>query len=451
MHRVAERTFHRALYFGLQRLRRRPVGAQIRTLQRWETLDHAQFGALMRERLARMLRYAYENVPLYSSPSWSERIDARTATDLQSWPILERSTVRSSSHQLLAKHRPPGRFYRRSSASTGDPLRVAWDPQGASWGWANEYRVLQWHGLEPGARTLLMWGSGRPVDCWVKNYRLFATKELDAKGLEAAAQYLLNERPDLCQGLPSALARLAVHVRAHHPNAPKTLVPFAKVGGEQVYPFQRELISSALGARIIETYGCTEVGPIASECPAGSMHILCENVHVEICRDDQPVAEGEHGDIVVTSLSNRAMPLIRCKIGDRGAIRASGCPCGRPHPLLEGLIGRAADVFVAADGKPVHGSALAMPGDGAFTAALGAKFEQTLFVQLDRRRWRVLVESEAGFDEATAASLIAHVRKTFGQECEVEIERVPVVDREPSGKFRYYRVPKSSSVGARVE
>lgn len=452
MHRVAERTFHRKLYFGLQRLRRRPVDLQISTLQRWESLERGKFDALMRERLARMLKFAHDNVPLYSRGPWRNQLTPRMITDVRAWPMLERSMVRTASQDLLSRRRPPGRFYRRSSASTGEPLRVAWDAAGAAWGWANEYRALMWHGVEIGARTLLMWGSGRPIDCWVKNCRLFSTKELNTERLEEAAQYLLNELPDLCQGLPSALTRLAVHVRSHHSQASGPLVPYARVGGEQVYPFQRELISGALGARVIETYGCTEVGPIAAECPAGSLHVLAENVHVEIFRDDQPVRAGEYGDIVVTSLSNRAMPLVRCKIGDRASLRPSACSCGRPHPVLDSLVGRDADIFVAADGRPVHGSALALTTDSPIAAVLAAKIEQTLFVQLDRCRWRVLVESESGFDDATAASLVAHVRKIFGQECDVEIERVPVVSRESSGKFRYYRMPQASAMASsRVE
>lgn len=445
MSRVAERTFHRALYFGLQILRRRPVHSHIETLQRWATLDHSKFRALMRERLDEMLRYAVANVPLYSSGPWRERLAGHVVTDLDAWPILERSTVRTESQRLLAQLRVPGRFYRSSSASTGEPLRVAWDPSGAAWGWANEYRALMWHGVAPGARTLLMWGSGRKIDCWVKNCRLFSTKELSAERLHEAAEYLLTEHPELCQGLPSALTRLAVFVRSHYPNAPASLVPYAKVGGEQVYPFQRELIHRDLGARVIETYGCTEVGPIAVECPAGSLHVLTENVHLEICRNTEPLPDGEHGDIVVTSLSNRAMPLIRCRIGDRASLHVNDCPCGRPQPILEGLIARSADVFVAADGKAVHGSALAFTSDGPIATALGAKIEQMLFVQLDQRHWRVLVESESGFDAATAAALAAHVRNTVGQGCEVEIERVAVVGREPSGKFRYYRLHRGTA------
>jgi len=429
------------MYLGLQRLRGRPVGAFIDRLRKWERLERDEFQQVINGLLVQSLIYAHQNVPLYSTGPWRERfVQAEAdATRLDAWPVMDRQTVRADAERLHSRRRMPGVFYRNSSASTGPPLRVAWNPSAAAWGWANEYRALLWYGVAPGTRTLLMWGGGHPLQDWVKNHKLFRTTELTPKRLEEAAQFLLDARPGLCQGLPSALARLARHVRAQHPEAPEMLVSYAKVGGEQVYPFQREELRRHLGARVIETYGCTEVGPIAAECPAGSMHILLENVHLEICRDDHPVAPGESGDIVVTSLCNRAMPLIRCKIGDIGRIRPAPCDCGRPQPVLDQLIGRASDVFVAADGSAVHGSILGQKLSGLLSAVPTGAVQQTLFVQIDQMRWKALVESVDGFDTAMQVKIDEIIHSTFGEACEVDIERVPVIPREPSGKYRYYR------------
>lgn len=444
MDRNTEQRLHRALYLGIQRLRGRPIGPYIKVLQRWESLDRREFERLMQQRLNQALLYAHENVPLYATSPWRDAL-AHDATKLSAWPILQRSTVRSAARELHARRRISGVFYRRSSASTGEPVSIAWDPAGSAWGWANEYRAMLWFGVPPGTRTLLMWGSGPRIDVWVKNHRLFRTTELTPARLKEAAEYLISERPGLCQGLPSALTRLARYVRTHYPDAPSSLTSYVKVGGEQVYRFQRETVERALGARVVETYGCTEVGPIAAECPAGSMHILSENVHVEICRDDEPVPPGEHGDVIVTSLSNRAMPLVRCKIGDRGAIGAEPCECGRPQPVLQSLVGRASDVFLAADGRAVHGSELGWTFGSVLADAPPEAIQQTLFMQLAPRRWKVLVESDSGFDEAVAARLAAHVRAKFGNECDVEVQRVDVIPREPSGKFRYYRVTREDA------
>jgi phenylacetate-CoA ligase len=190
------------------------------------------------------------------------------------------------------------------------------------------------------------------------------------------------------------------------------------------------------------------MGPIAAECPAGSMHIMSDNVHIEIFRDGAPAEPGEFGDIIATSMRNRAMPLIRCKIGDTGRLSPEPCVCGRPYPVLAELVGRAADLFVTADGRKVHGYALGRGLQELLnTAPLGA-VHQVLFQQIDPLHWKVLVESGNGFDTPLATSLTELVRVNFGNECDVQIERVPVVPRETSGKFRYYRPSSQSQMTA---
>jgi phenylacetate-CoA ligase len=409
----------------------------MRQLREWEQLDRKSFRRLTQQRLRETLQRAAADVPLYGAGKWRTAL-AQQPEDIRSWPVLERDVVRTQGRDLLARKRPVGMLWRHSSASTGAPLSVALNPKAAAWSWAGEHRGALWHGVPLGAKMLMMWGHRHTVLDWVKNSRVFNAKELNAARLDEAARWIVEERPDVCMGLPSAVARVARHVRAHYPNAEASLCQFAKLGGEQVYPFQREEIARHLGARVIDFYGCTEVGAIAAECPAGSRHVFSEIVHVEVMRGDEVLPAGEKGDLVITSLTNRAMPLVRCRIGDRGTLSPDPCSCGLPHPVLAELEGRAADLFAAADGRLVHGSAL---GDGLRTflartppGAVG----QVLFRQVDPHHWEVLVESGDGFDQALAKQLKELVQATFGKTCAVEIRRVQTVPRERSGKFRYY-------------
>lgn len=430
--------FHEALYLGLQAARGRPVGACMRQLREWERLDRASFRRLTAERLRHALKRAAAEVPLYGSAQWRTALAQQRQEDIRAWPVLERDVVRTQGRDLMVRKPPLSVLYRHSSASTGAPLSVAYNPKAAAWSWASEHRAALWHGVPLGAKMLMMWGHSHTILDWIKNSRVFNAKELNAKRLDEAARWLVEESPEVCMGLPSAVARLARHVRAHYPDAPDSLCRFAKLGGEQVYPFQREEIARHLGARVIDFYGCTEVGAIAAECPAGSLHVFSELVHVEVMRGGEVLPAGEKGDLVMTSLTNRAMPLVRCRIGDRGSLSPDPCSCGLPQPVLAELEGRAADLFVAADGRLVHGSAL---GEGLKTflskAPAGA-VGQVLFRQVDPRHWEVLVESGDGFDDALAKQLKELVQATFGTGCAVRIKRVETVPRERSGKFRYY-------------
>jgi phenylacetate-CoA ligase len=439
MQRPIEQACHRGAYFTLQRLRGRPVDRYIHALQGRERLDRTSHERLIATELREALQFALAHVPLYSTEPWRESLSRSDAAELAAWPVLERQTVRERGAELLARGSALGRFYRSSSASTGTPVRVAWNPHGAAWGWANEYRVMLWYGVEPCVRTLLLWGSHHRLQDRIRNCRGFLTTELTQERLEEAAQYVLERRPLLWIGLPSAMMQLARYIRANYPQAPWPLVPFAKVGGEQLYPFQREELHKQLGTKVVEFYGCTEVGPIAAECPEGSMHLMTDNSYVEIFRDGVPAPPGEFGEIVATSLRNRAMPLVRCKVGDSGRISLDPCPCGRPFPVLTDLVARVADLFMTADGRRVHGSALANGLRELVPAAPLGAIRQVLFQQVDPLHWKVLVESDAGFDAAIAARFVELVRTHFGELCDVQIDRVALIPREPSGKFRYYR------------
>ena len=135
------------------------------------------------------------------------------------------------------------------------------------------------------------------------------------------------------------------------------------------------------------------------------------------------------------------MPLVRCRIGDSGTISPDPCSCGRPYPVLASLVGRAADLFMTADGTKVHGSQLGAGLQKLLASTPLGVIQQVLFQQIDPLHWKVLVESGGGFDAPLAAQLTELVRTNFGRQCDVEIERVSVVPREASGKFRYYRPP----------
>jgi phenylacetate-CoA ligase len=207
-----------------------------------------------------------------------------------------------------------------------------------------------------------------------------------------------------------------------------------------VHPFQRQEIEEGLGARSIETYGCNETGTVAYECPAGSLHVFVEHVLLEVLRDGEPVQPGEPGDIVLTCLTNKVMPLVRYRVEDRGRLSPDPCSCGRPHPVIADIEGRAGDVFVTASGVRIHGTAaLGTILKKALTGAPGTAVGRILFEQQSPTSWRVLVQAGPGFNQSIGDALASGIRTTFGAECGVAVELVSEIPREPSGKFRFYR------------
>jgi phenylacetate-coenzyme A ligase PaaK-like adenylate-forming protein len=433
--------FHRLLYAAIQQARGRPLAHYLRQLQVWEQLGKAEFACLRRRRLGQTLTLARERVPLYRSAEWSGARVGDDADALRSWPVLERRIVQTRGSELLAQPQGPRVYFKRTSGSTGWPLAIGIDPEGAAWAWANDFRGLAWHGIPLGAHSVSLRPRTEGAFAeWVRNRYAVPGDDLSPERLARTVRHLLRRRTTYVWGYTSAVVELARQASALGTDVPRPLVPFAKVFGEMLYPFQRRQIEDGLGARVIETYGCNETGTIAYECPEGSLHVFAEQLELEIVRDGEPVPPGEMGDILLTCFGNRAMPLVRYRVEDRGRLLPDPCRCGRPHPVLADVEGRSGDLLVTAAGRRVHG-----------TAALGAVLKhaapllspqalaRVLFIQEEQRRWRILVQAGPTFGDEDAARLIESLRETFGAECRVAVEVVPEIPREPSGKFRFYR------------
>jgi phenylacetate-CoA ligase len=126
-------------------------------------------------------------------------------------------------------------------------------------------------------------------------------------------------------------------------------------GAEAVLPADRAVIAQAFGPHVFETYGSRETMLMATECEAhDGMHVMDENVLLEVARGRQAAAPSEAGDVLVTDLHNFGMPLIRYQNGDvarRGP--ASPCACGRGLGRLERVEGRRGDTLRDGEGNAV--------------------------------------------------------------------------------------------------
>jgi phenylacetate-CoA ligase len=108
--------------------------------------------------------------------------------------------------------------------------------------------------------------------------------------------------------------------------------------GELLSDARRARIAELWNVRVYNLYGCTEAGNMAADCEAGRLHLSWDHFYLEALDEAtrQPVAPGERGVAVVTTLTRQAMPLVRYVLGDYLRIHAQPrCPCGRSAPVLE--------------------------------------------------------------------------------------------------------------------
>lgn len=110
-------------------------------------------------------------------------------------------------------------------------------------------------------------------------------------------------------------ALLSHFIKENNMSVPKSL-KYIELTGELLLDSDRNLIEDVFHIRPINMYGTNETNGIAIECNHGNLHILEDNVIVEVLKNGMPVMD-EEGDIFVTCLNNYAMPFIRYETGDK--------------------------------------------------------------------------------------------------------------------------------------
>jgi phenylacetate-CoA ligase len=162
----------------------------------------------------------------------------------------------------------------------------------------------------------------------------------------------MREFGPVWMNLQPSMAILLCRVIEKNGLDPIPTLRYVETTGEMLFPHMRKYIQEKMNVVTADQYGCNELNSLAFECPKGHLHCMEENVVIEIL-DEQgdPLPDGEEGEIVVTSLSNFAMPLIRYKIGDRGCFLKEACFCDDPGKVLKLTTGRSNDWVVDREGN----------------------------------------------------------------------------------------------------
>lgn len=406
-----------------------------------ENWSPEQWKAWQEERLAFILHRAATKVPYYRQQWESRRIrgDQASWEVLQNWPILEKNSIRQNPAAFVAddcdtRHM----FHEHTSGTTGKPLDLWWGREMVrTWYALVEARWRLWYGVSRHDRWAIVGGqlvvpfSQKRPPFWVWNaamHQLYLSAyHLSPSFIPAYIQALHHYRITYLWGYPSALYALAREI--HRKGCPKIPMKVVITNAEPLYLHQKSAIEEAFACPVRETYGMTEAVAAAGECPSGNLHFWPEVGLVEVLHNDQPVPEGEFGELICTGLLNPDMPLIRYRVGDRGAFcpSDSSCPCGRRLPLMQGIEGRQDDVLYTPDGRRIGRL------DPVFKTQLPV--EEAQIVQETLNRIRIRYVPAPDFNESAKRSLIDRLQERMGN-TEVVLEPVASIERGSNGKFR---------------
>jgi len=198
--------------------------------------------------------------------------------------------------------------------------------------------------------------------------------------------------------------------------------------------FERETIEKILRVKVTNRYGCEEVGLIACECEHHEgMPLNIDHLYVEIVnKSGLQAGAGEPGDIIVTDLINKGMPLIRYRVEDVGVTTDRNCPCGRGLPLLERIVGRVADFLIKKDGTLVAGVSLV---ERTLTAIDGIEQMQIVQDKIDQITLNIVTDQN--YNKYSRTKLLDEFLRVFGNEITINIMKVDHIPQEKSGKYRF--------------
>ena len=429
-------TLNRHLVLPLVAAKRRS-----RHLQYLRQLERTQFDPpeVVRFRqldlLQATLRHAFDTVPYYSR-TWTAAgvhpSDVKSLDDLRHFPMVTKADIRAAGDELLSTAVDRGSLrVKTTSGSTGVPLTIYLDERGAQWKTACTIRADQWCGYRLGQRVAKVWGNpeyrhyglrGRLVNHFVDRAVYLDTVHVTDDRLRAFVAAIRRRRPGLLFGHAHSLYLVACALKKAgvadvRPNGiVSTAMP--------LYAWQRTVIEEVFGVPATNRYGCEEVSLIACECEKHrGLHVAAESVFTEV---------GPGGKLLVTDLSNAAMPLIRYQIGDVVTASDRACECGRGLPLLETVEGRDADFVVTPSGALISGISLT---ENFALHIRGAA--QVQIVQEAVTFLRIRMVTDPGFTDASRRQIAALVRDTFGPAMRHEVEVVDAIEQEPSGKYRF--------------
>jgi phenylacetate-CoA ligase len=421
-----------------------PYLRRYRQLLRSQFDDPVTIRARQWNAVEKLIHHAFATVPFYRNRFEHLRLSPaaiRNFDDYLAVPLLTKADIRAAGTGLLSYEFDPSRLLRKkTSGSTGVSLETFVDEDSLQWKRACTLRSDEWSGWRFGERVAAVWGNpdyltrgwrGRLRNALLDRKSYLDTLKMDEAALASFAAALRRSRPSLIFGHAHSVYLLAQYLQDDGgcPVRPAGIITTAMV----LHNWQRSLIEKVFGCKVTNRYGCEEVSLIACECERhDGLHINADGVYVEVLRDGKPAPPGEPGAVVVTDLTNRAMPLLRYQVGDMAVLAARPCPCGRGLPLLQRLDGREADYVVTADGELISGISLT---ENFALQVTG--IAQIQIVQQTVEHFLFRIVRAPDFDNSSLARLRMLVRERFGPAVSFTCEFVSRIPQEPSGKYRF--------------
>jgi phenylacetate-CoA ligase len=325
-----------------------------------ESMSRGKLAALQLKRLRQTVKNAYDNVPLHRKRMRKigfEPGDLKSLDDLSRLPFTVKTDLRD--------HYPFGMFARpreklarlhASSGTTGKPTVVGYTLKDLGT-WAGLMaRSMACAGARPGDVVHNAYGYGLFTGGLGAHYgaeRLGATVVPMSGGSTERQIVLITDfgARVLC-ATPSYALAIAEVAEKEGVDLRKSKLRIGLFGAEPWSEAMRNEIQIRLGLKAVDIYGLSEImGPgVACECEEAQagLHGWEDHFLFEVIDPDtgKPVAEGKQGELVITTLTKEALPMLRYRTRDITRVSTERCECGRSHLRIKRITGRNDDMLI---------------------------------------------------------------------------------------------------------
>ena len=332
-----------------------------------EKISRQELARLQKRRLRFILSYVYENSPYYRRVFKEKNVDPsslRNLSDIKKFPFTTKDNLRQYSYpyggKFLCLPREQLIGWHMSSGTTGRPTVGPYTQKDFET-WMNLMaRTLVTAGVKKGDIVLNIYGYGlftgglgfhqscRRVGAAVIPWSVGRT--------EAMMQFIRDFKPTVMTGTPSYQLYVLEMMRKSGIDPTESSIRVAIPGAEMWTEQMRQRIEKGFGLKkkgggARNVYGATELlGPgSGQECEyENGFHFWTDHFYLEVIdpETNEPTGPGEQGEMVVTTLTKEAMPLVRYRLRDLTILDEGDCPCGRSaFPRCMWVTGRLDDVI----------------------------------------------------------------------------------------------------------
>jgi len=422
--------------YGLLYLSGSKIPRYLNEIEKVDKLSKEEIKEYQAKKLKKLLLHAYENVPYYHKVL--EGIVVKDGkVDLGKFeeiPVLSRDILTKEFDNLKSKDLKNRKwFLNHSGGSTGNPVAFIQDNDYWDSNVANKIYYAHLNGKIIGEKEIKLWGSDKDIlqgtigfKAKVQNFlynRIFLNSfNMNENKIEDYIKIINKEKPKLLWGYVNSLEILSDYIIEKDMKVYSPKIIFSAAG--TLTNDMRAKIKKAFNTKVVNIYGTREVGDVAFETK--------ENGGLMITDYSHKLEVDENGRILITTLNNYSMPLIRYDIGDISS--GFDSKINSKFSVLKDVIGRRTSIFKTKDGKKIPPEYFIHMVGVAFNTGFIKKF-QVIQKNYDKILVKIVLNSDKDINQLK--KIESSIKKVMGTNCKVKFEFVDEIKSNKSGKYLY--------------